>query len=91
MALTVDRTTRQWVDLGIHTEACMTQPDTCGAAGGAISMWVRVTDCPGIIGRGIVSLQSDQKTGFSISCSKDGIGCVNLIPNTLQVLFNFTI
>ena len=30
----------QWVDLGIHTEACMTRPETCGAAGGAISMWV---------------------------------------------------
>ena len=33
---------RQWVDLGIRTEACVTRPDTCGAAGGAISKWLRV-------------------------------------------------
>ena len=34
------RTKRQWVDLGIHTEACMTRPETCDS-GGAISLWVR--------------------------------------------------
>ena len=34
----LDRTRRQWVDLGIHTEACMTDPRTCGAAGGAVSV-----------------------------------------------------
>ena len=33
---------RQWLDLGIHTEACMTRPETCGAAGGAISLWIRI-------------------------------------------------
>ena len=40
-ALALDHTQRQWVDLGIHTEACMTRPDTCGSAGGAISLWGR--------------------------------------------------
>ena len=24
----------------------MTRPETCSAAGGAISMWAKVTDCP---------------------------------------------
>ena len=43
--LTLDHTKSQWVDLGIHTEVCMTRPDTCGAAGGAISVWVRMIDC----------------------------------------------
>ena len=45
-ALTLDHTKRQWVDLGFHTEDCMTQPETCGAAGGAISMRMRLIDCP---------------------------------------------
>ena len=46
-ALTLDHTKKQWVDLGIHTEACMTRPETCGAAGGAISVWVKIRDCHG--------------------------------------------
>ena len=53
-AWTLDRSKNQWVDLGIHTEACMTQPETCGAAGGAISIWVNVIQC-GAIADGIVS------------------------------------
>ena len=32
----------QWIDLGNHNEACMVDPETCGAAGGAISIWTRV-------------------------------------------------
>ena len=49
-AVSLDRTKSQWIDLGIHTEACMTRPETCGAAGGAISLWVNVTDCPDLAG-----------------------------------------
>ena len=45
-AVSTDRTRSQWVDLGIHTEACMTRPETCGAAGGAINFWIRLIDCP---------------------------------------------
>ena len=45
-AVSLDRTRNQWVDLGIHSEACMTRPETCGTAGGAISLWVKVIDCP---------------------------------------------
>ena len=44
-ALTLDRTRSQWVDLGIHTEACMTRPETCGAVGGSISLWANLIDC----------------------------------------------
>ena len=47
-ALTLDRINNQWVDLGIHTEVCMTDPITC-AAGGAISLWVNIIDYGGII------------------------------------------
>ena len=83
MALSLNRTQgTKWVDLGIHTEACMTRPETCGAAGGAVSVWVKVTECPGEIegGIGIITSQSsDQKTGFSIMCLSSEIGCVNII------------
>lgn len=40
-----NHTQQQWIDLGTHTESCMTRPDTCGA-GGAMSMWYRVIECP---------------------------------------------
>ena len=51
----------QWIDLGVHTEACMTLPETCGAAGGAISLWFRVYDCTGLCG--FVSSQGDGTSG----------------------------
>ena len=55
-ALTLDHTKSQWVDLGIQTEVCITHPETCGAAGGAISLWVNIaeglTSTPGIISSG---------------------------------------
>ena len=44
-AWTLDREGKQWIDLGIDTDVCMTDPRTCGAAGGAISLWVKVIDC----------------------------------------------
>ena len=42
-ALRTDSTRRQWVDLGIHTDVCMTRPETCGTDGGAISMWLKIS------------------------------------------------
>ena len=42
-AISLDRTRKQWVDLGVLKEACITRPETCGAAGGAITLWIRVT------------------------------------------------
>ena len=35
----------QWIDLGTHTEACMTRLDTCGVAGGAVSLWLKESRC----------------------------------------------
>ena len=59
----------------------MTQPDTCGEAGGAISLWYRVISCPldsgtdnqfsGSVGRGIItSIESLNSTGFHIYCRR---------------------
>ena len=64
-ALTLDHTQSQWVDLGIHIEACMTRPETCGSAGGAISVWLKVIDCPY---GGIISSHS-HSTGSVIYCT----------------------
>ena len=64
-ALTLNATKKQWIDLGINTDVCMTRPDTCGAAGGAISLWLNVNDCPS---GGIVSSHQDGTTSVLIDC-----------------------
>ena len=68
--LKVDHTKRQWVDLGIHTEVCMTRPETCGVAGGTICLWVKVVDCEN---GGIVSTLDPGKTGSAIHCSTENL------------------
>ena len=65
-ALTLDHTKRQWVDLGVHTEACMTLPETCGAAGGAVSMWMKLMECPILCG--IISSLAYLTTGSLMYC-----------------------
>ena len=64
-AVATNRTKKQWIGLGVHTEACLTRPETCGAAGGAISLWLRLKDCPDW--SGIISTQ-ETGTGFIIYC-----------------------
>ena len=56
--LTLNHTRNQWVDLGIHTKACMTHPETCGAASRALSMWLNmnILEYPDVF-FGIVSSQ----------------------------------
>ena len=66
-ALNLDHTLEQWVDLGIHTEACMTRPQTCDAAGGAISVWVNGITCLSF--GGIISSQAYGSSGTNIYCS----------------------
>ena len=67
-ALTLNHTKSQWVDLGIHTDSCMTQPETCGVAGGAISMWVNLISCPNNGGI-ITSVMKTGSSGLQITCS----------------------
>ena len=71
-ALSLNQTHHQWVDLGIHTEACMTQPETCGAAGGAISLWLNIMTCD--LWAGFVSSYIHGRTGFHMLCSANDIG-----------------
>ena len=59
----------QWIDLGIHTETCVTKPETCGAAGGAISVWMNIVDCPQFPVSGVISTRpSSATTGSTIDC-----------------------
>ena len=57
----------QWIDLGIHTEACMTRPDTCGAAGGAVSLWLKENRCTDV--SGMLTSKISTGTGFNIYCT----------------------
>ena len=61
----------QWVDLGIHTDVCMTRPETCGAAGGAISLWMKPTDPSGT--NGIISSYANPATGSLVLRSNDHV------------------
>ena len=70
-AVSTDRTRRQWVDLGIHTEACMTRPETCGA-GGPISLWLRIVDCEN--GGILATTQNSSSTGLLMICKNNEIG-----------------
>ena len=57
----LNKTRNQWIDLGTHSEACMTQPETCGAAGGALSFWMYVIDFIQV--SGLVSSHAVNRTG----------------------------
>ena len=68
-----DRFQEPWIDLGIQTGACMTQLDTCGAAGGAISMWLKIhgeDDTTGVI-TSMDQIDGYFTTGFQFRCNGD--------------------
>ena len=67
LAIATDKPNERWVDLGSQIEACITVPDSCGAVGSAISVWLRVLDCTE--GNTIMSsLTYYNSTGVSIFC-----------------------
>ena len=66
MAVSTDHSRQQWIDLGVHTEACMTTM-TCGTDGGAVSMWLRVRRCDQYNGI-LTTVQSFYTTGFFVDC-----------------------
>ena len=43
-ALILDRTQRQWADLGSVAQACITSPDLCTDDGASVSFWVKFGD-----------------------------------------------
>ena len=46
----------------------MTQQESCGAAGGAISLWINIIECPEV--HGIISTRdNDHSQGLQVYCS----------------------
>ena len=72
MGIRLDASRRQWIDLGIHLEACLTQPDTCGGDGGALGFWVRV-DAPGRLPGIISSKKTEFARGFQLGYNIVGL------------------
>ena len=63
-AVSTNRDELQWINLGIQMEVCMTHPESCGAAGGAIHLWFRVNKCP--LAGAIVTTVSNTSAGYHI-------------------------
>ena len=63
-AISTDNAQRQWVSLGNLSVACLTKAQTCGSAGGALSVWIKLgaTDYPT---GGIIS-SFDYSEGFQV-------------------------
>ena len=79
----MDRTSRQWIDVGIHTEACMTKPETCGSAGGAVSFWINVVNCTGVLYLGGLITTRTAGPGFHVFCHAPTglLGYVSYVTN----------
>ena len=56
---------KQWVDLGVQTQACLVLPETCGPEGAAVALWLYVYNCNNL--GGIIS-SYDQTSGMMIQC-----------------------
>ena len=51
----------------ITNKICLSQPESCGAAGGAVSMWLKIIDCYGA--GGILETNNiDRSLGFVMFC-----------------------
>ena len=73
------RDNEEWVDLGDLSVACITQPETCGPEGAAISVWLNLQDCPG--NSGIISSLRYGTSGFAVYCL--GSGSIQLVLDLL--------
>ena len=70
-AISLNHTRRQWVDLGILEDLCITRPETCGAIGAAVAFWMRITYSDSTY-RGIMSSRgTGQFTRFVIVVGDD--------------------
>ena len=71
-AWNLNHTRRQWIDLGIHTEVCITRPETC-TAGGAISLWVNIAESlpstPGIVSSGSALMKKTAMEIFGLNAN----------------------
>ena len=68
-AVRTKRTEKQWVNMGtISTLACFVIPNTCGSAGGALSVWMKILECSKETGV-ITSMNTGEiSEGFLVTC-----------------------
>ena len=78
----LNKSKSQWIDLGFHPEVCLAQRYGCGVAGGAISLWLKLIECGGII---TTRTGSGQSGGFFLATGLN-IYCVRL--QTMQYVDN---
>ena len=72
-AVRTDRSQKAWVNLGnLSTVACIVVPESCGLAGGALSVWIKIEDCPNYAG--IISPQHHADESLLLSCFSNKIG-----------------
>ena len=65
-------TNQEWVTLGdLSDVASLTIPNSCGSAGAALSVWIRIPECPRY--SGIITTQDGAREGFCILCNNDQI------------------
>ena len=71
--MSTNHSLNQWLDLGIHTEACMTIPETC-CEGGAISFWINIRSCShNFTNTGLITTQvNTNSTGSLLVCTRFG-------------------
>ena len=78
-AVTLNHTRRQWVDLGILEDACITRPETCGAAGAAVAFWIRIDLITYDVAPGIMSsYKNGPFSGMTIRLYTDGMRFVSV-------------
>ena len=63
----LDARRRQWLDLGIHIDVCLTDPDSC-YSGAAMAMWMRVESGDGII----TTKHHENGRGFNLATATFG-------------------
>ena len=69
-AVYTDRSRYQSVELGdLSAHACLTIPESCGSAGAALSVWIKIEDCAGE--GGIISSYQYLHEGLLIRCFKN--------------------
>ena len=66
-------------------EVCMTHPESCGPAGGAVSLWFRLNRF-GVAGA-IVTTVYNSSAGYHINCDYRGISNFKYIAS--QILKNY--
>ena len=59
-------TNKQWVDLGVQTQACLVLPETCGPEGAAVALRLYHRSCDD--DGGFMSSRETLETGFIIYC-----------------------